>query len=62
MGQSRRKRSVDLKRCKVEFNVGDHIFLELSPMKVVTRFNTRGQLSPRYVRPFLILKKIGIIA
>ncbi|XP_056159705.1 uncharacterized protein LOC130135188 [Syzygium oleosum] len=60
--QSRQKSYADLKRRKIEFDVGDHVFLKVSPMKGVMRFGTRGKLSPRYVGPFLILEKIGEVA
>ncbi|XP_056158384.1 uncharacterized protein LOC130134750 [Syzygium oleosum] len=60
--QSRQKSYADLKRRKVEFSVGDHVFLKVSPTKGVMRFDMRGKLSPRYVGPFLILEKIGEVA
>ena len=43
---------VDLKRRKVEFKVGDHIFLKVSPMKGVKRFRVRGKLNLRFVGQF----------
>ena len=39
--------------------VGDHVFLRVSPMKGVMRFSKRGKLSPRYIRPFEILERVG---
>ncbi|WMV58226.1 hypothetical protein MTR67_051611, partial [Solanum verrucosum] len=34
----------------------------VSPMKGVMRFGKKGKLSPRYVRPYRILKRIGKVA
>ncbi|KAL8256235.1 hypothetical protein R6Q59_031302 [Mikania micrantha] len=47
---------------KVEFQVGDEFLLKVSPWKGVIRFGKRGKLSPRYVGPFEILKRIGPVA
>ncbi|RVW77095.1 Transposon Ty3-I Gag-Pol polyprotein [Vitis vinifera] len=33
----------------LEFEVGDHVFLKVSPMKSVMRFGRKGKLSPRFV-------------
>jgi hypothetical protein len=46
----------------LEFKVGTKVFLKVAPMKGVMRFGRRGQLSPRFVGPFEILKKIGMVA
>ena len=54
--QSRQKSYSDLKRRSVEFQVGDHVFLRVSPMRGVKRFGVRGKLSPRFVGPFEILE------
>ena len=52
----------DHSRKKVEFEVGDMVFLKVSPMKGVMRFGKKGKLSPRFVGPFEILKRIGKVA
>ena len=57
--QSRQKSYSDLKRRSVEFQVGDHVFLRVSPMRGVKRFGVRGKLSPRFVGPFKILERVG---
>ena len=38
------------------------MFLKVSPAKGVCRFGIKGKLSPRYVRPFEILERIGVVA
>ena len=60
--QSRQKSYADPKRRNVEFQVGDYVFLRVSPWKGVRRFGKKGKLSPRYVGPFEILEKIGQVA
>ncbi|XP_060968459.1 uncharacterized protein LOC133036010 [Cannabis sativa] len=54
----------DLKRRDIEFEVGDHVFLRVTPRKglSVKRFGKRGKLSPRYVGPFQILDRVGSVA
>ena len=49
-------------RRKVEFKVGDMMFLKVAPMKGVMRFGKKGKLSPRFVGPFEIQKCIGRVA
>ena len=60
--QSRQKSYYDNSRRKVEFEVGDMVFLKVAPMKGVMRFGKKGKLSPRFVGPFEILKCIGKVA
>ncbi|XP_073153876.1 uncharacterized protein [Henckelia pumila] len=60
--QSRQKNYADRRRRDLEFAVGDHVFLKVSPMKGVMRFGKRGKLNPRYIGPFEILERIGTLA
>jgi hypothetical protein len=60
--QSRQKSYADKKRRKLELEVGDHVFLKVSPWKGVARFRKKGKLSPRYVGPFEILERVGPVA
>jgi hypothetical protein len=46
----------------LEFEVGNHVYLRVSPMKGVKRFGVKGKLAPRYIRPFPILEKCGTVA
>jgi hypothetical protein len=46
----------------LEFEVGNHVYLKVSPMKGVKRFGVKGKLAPRYIRPFPILEKCGTVA
>jgi hypothetical protein len=44
------------------FEVGDHVYLRVSPLKGVKRFGVKGKLAPRYIGPFPILEKYGTVA
>jgi hypothetical protein len=44
------------------FQVNDHVYLKVSPMKGVNRFGVKGKLAPRYVGLFLILERYGPVA
>jgi hypothetical protein len=46
----------------LEFEVGDLVYLRVSPMKGVKRFGMKGKLAPRYIGPFPILEKCGSVA
>jgi hypothetical protein len=46
----------------LEFEVGDHVYLKVLPMKGVRRFGVKGKLAPRYIGPFPILEKCGTVA
>ena len=60
--QSRQKSYVDNRRRDLEFEVGDPIFLKVSPMKSVMRFGKKGKLSPCFVGPFEIMERVGTLA
>ena len=60
--QSRQKSYADKRRKPLEFQVADHVFLKVSPMRGLSRFGKKGKLSPRFVGPFEILEKIGTLA
>ena len=60
--QSRQKSYADISRKDLEFMVGDHVFLKVSPWKGVMRFGKRGKLSPRYIGPYEILQRVGAVA
>jgi hypothetical protein len=50
------------RRRPLQFEVGDHVYLKVSPMKGMKRFGVKGKLSPRYIGPFPILEKCGKVA
>ncbi|GJV79550.1 hypothetical protein Tco_1515420, partial [Tanacetum coccineum] len=60
--RDRQKSYADKRGKPLEFNVGDHVLLKVSPWKGVVRFGKKRKLAPRYVRPFEITKRIGPVA
>nr|GEV40278.1 putative reverse transcriptase domain-containing protein [Tanacetum cinerariifolium] len=56
------KSYVDKRRKPLEFSVGDHVLLKVSPWKGVMRFGKKGKLAPRFVGPFEITKRFGPVA
>ena len=60
--QSLQKSYANVRRRPLEFEVGDHVFLKAMPKRGVIRFGKRGKLSPRFIGPFEILERIGIVA
>jgi hypothetical protein len=57
--QSRQKKYADKRRSPLEFEVSDHVYLRVSPMKGVRRFNIKGKLAPCYIDPYPIIDKYG---
>ena len=45
----------NLKRKDIEFEVGDKLFLKVSPWKKILCFGRKGKLSPRFIGPYVIL-------
>ncbi|GKA49805.1 putative reverse transcriptase domain-containing protein [Tanacetum coccineum] len=58
----RQRSYANVRRKPLEFQVGDHVMLKVSPRKGVIRFRKRGKLNPWYIGPFKILKRVGPLA
>ncbi|KAK8523039.1 hypothetical protein V6N12_073750 [Hibiscus sabdariffa] len=54
----RQKAYADTKRRDIWYEVGDKVFLKVSPWKKVLRFRKKGKLSSRYIGPFEVLEKV----
>ena len=46
----------------MQFKVGDHVYLRVSPMRGVHRFGVCGKLAPHYVGPYKVLERCGSVA
>jgi hypothetical protein len=57
--QSRQKSYTDHRRREPSFEVGDFVYLKVSPMRGLRHFKVRGKLAPRFIGPFEILEKRG---
>ena len=60
--QSRQKSYADRRRSELEFQVGDLVLLKVSPWKGVIRFRKRGKLGPRYIGPFRMIARVGMVS
>ncbi|XP_076929936.1 uncharacterized protein LOC143594534 [Bidens hawaiensis] len=60
--RDRQKSNADIRRKPLEFKERDKVLLKVSPWKGVVQFGNKGKLSPRFVRPFKITKRIGPVA
>jgi hypothetical protein len=62
IAQSRQRSYADTRRRVLSFEVGDFVYLKVSPIRGVRRFGVKGKLAPRYVGPYQILAKHGEVA
>jgi hypothetical protein len=62
VAQSQQKSYVDKRRRDLSFEIGDLVYLKVSPMRGTRRFRVKGKLAPRYVRPFKIIDRKGEVA
>ena len=60
--QDSQKSYFDKRKKPLQFDVGDHVYLRVSPIKGVQRFGIRGKLAPRYIRPYEIIETYGPVA
>jgi hypothetical protein len=62
VAQTRQKSYVDNRRRPMEFEEGDHVYLKVSPLHGMRRFKVKGKLSPRFIGPFMIFRRVGEMA
>ena len=60
--QSRQKSYADKRRQPLEFEVGDHVFLRVTLTAGIGRAIKSRKLTPRFVGPYQILRRIGAAA
>jgi len=60
--QSRQKSYADKRRRPLEFEAGDHVFLRVTPMAGIGKAIKSRNLTPRFVGPYQILRRIGVVA
>jgi hypothetical protein len=47
--QSRQRSYADTRRRELSFEIGDYVYLKVSPIKGIKRFGVKGKLAPRYI-------------
>jgi hypothetical protein len=62
IAHTRQKSYADNRRRPLEFEEGDHVYLKVSPIHGMRRFKVKGKLSPLFIGPFKILKRVGEMA
>jgi hypothetical protein len=62
VAQLRQKSYADHRRRELSFEVGDFVYLKVSPMRGLRRFKVRDKLTPRFIGSFKILEKRGEVA
>jgi hypothetical protein len=60
--QSRQWNYADTRRRELSFEVGDYVYLKVSPIRGTKRFGVKGKLAPRYIGPYQIQAKRGEVA
>jgi hypothetical protein len=60
--QSRQRSYADTRRRDLSFEVGDYVYLKVSPIRGIKRFGVKGKLAPRYIGPYQIQARHGEVA
>jgi len=60
--QSRQKSYADQRRRPLEFAPGDHVFLRITPTTSAGKAIRSRKLSPKFIGPYQILRRIGPVA
>ena len=58
----RQKSYANLKKRDIEYDVGDKVFLKVSPWRKIIRFCQKGKFSPRFIGLYEILERISHVA
>ena len=51
-----------MKRKDIHYEIGEKVFLKVSPWKKVMRFGKKGKLNPRFICPYEVIEKVGPVA
>ena len=62
VSQSRQKSYIDSKPKVTVYEIGDRVYLRVSPLRGVMRFGVKGKLAPRFVGPYKVLEHMGEVA
>ena len=62
VAQTRQKSYADNRSRPLEFEEGDHVYHKMSPLRGMRRFKVKGKLSPRFIGPFRVFRRVGEMA
>jgi hypothetical protein len=62
LAQMRKKSYHDKGTTPGQFEVGDYVYLKVSPTKSVQRFGVKGKLAPRYIGSYEVIEMCGPVA
>ena len=62
VANDRHKSYADMKRKDIRYEIGEKVFLKVSPWKKVMRFGKNGKLSLRFIGPYEVIEKVGPVA
>jgi hypothetical protein len=60
--ESRQQSYANTRRRELSFEVGDYVYLKVSPIRGIKRFRVKGKLAPRYIGPYQIQVRRGEVA
>jgi hypothetical protein len=60
--QSRQGSYADTRRRELSFEIGEYVYLKVSPIRGIKRFGVKGKLAPRYIGPYQIQARRGEVA
>ena len=58
----RHKSYANMKRKDIRYEIGEKVFLKVSPWNKVMRFGKNGKLSPRFISSYEVIEKVGLVA
>ena len=51
-----------MKRKDIRYEIDKKVFLKVFPWKKVMRFGKKGKLSPKFIGPYEVIEKVGLVA
>ena len=55
----RQKSYANMRKKDIRYEIDEKVFLKVLPSKKVMRFGENGKLSPRFIRPYEVIEKVG---
>ena len=62
VAKSQQKSYADTRRRQVDVQVGDHVYLRVTPLKGTKRFHVKGKLTSWFIGPFKITTRQGEVS